>query len=734
MFEFLRTGREGRVIRSSRSARRPQRMTPSVVEALEGRQLLSSFGHIFGAVSSRRVQQPNQQGPPSVGPGAGTAHPQRMTPSVVEALGGRQLPSSFGHVFGAVSNRWVQQPNQQDPPSFGPGAGTITGVTRQIASSGTTSFATGAVQSGGTLGPEISPDVLSGGDSGSGSTQANPNGTAAPGIPVASASVANSNPELVTSFDGLNHYQQRTANGGNQFSLEPPDEGLCVGNGLVLEAVNDVLRVYDTKGNPKTNVIDLNTFFGYHAAINRTTGTYGQFVTDPSCYFDQPTQRWFVDVLTLERYPTTGDFTGKDHIDIAVSQTADPTGTWTIYRLPVQNDGSDGTPNHNIGAALGDYPHLGADQYGIYITTNEYAFSSLSGPEVYHAAQIYAFPKAALASGASDVTVTQFDTVNMVHSSQLGTQSGFTIWPANSPGGTQYASGQGGTEYFLSSNAAEEVNNHNYAASRDLIIWALTNTQSLDTASPALTLTNSIINVNTYSLPPQSAQKPGNFPLGQALNIPGLSTKLFGSRDPYAPEVESKLDSNDTRMQQVVYANGMLWGALDTAVTVNGVNGVNQAGIAWYIINPQVTSTGVSGSINKQGFLGLAGNNLTYPAIAVTSSGQGYMAFTVVGNDYYPSAGYAPINASAGVGAIHIAAVGQGPEDGFTGYKFFGDGTTRPRWGDYGAAVADGNSIWVASEYIGETSTLGQYVADPTINHTRTLLANWDTRITQLTD
>src|SRR6266545_4469862 len=79
---------------------------------------------------------------------------------------------------------------------------------------------------------------------------------------------------------------QRTANGGNQFSLEPPDQGLCAGNGFVMESLNDVLRVYDRSGNALVGVIDLNTFYGYPPAINRTTGQFGPFVTDPSCYFD----------------------------------------------------------------------------------------------------------------------------------------------------------------------------------------------------------------------------------------------------------------------------------------------------------------------------------------------------------------------------------------------------------------------------------------------------------------
>jgi len=46
---------------------------------------------------------------------------------------------------------------------------------------------------------------------------------------------AKSNPEIITSFDGLNFFNQRFANNGNQFSVEPPDQALCAGNGFVLE-------------------------------------------------------------------------------------------------------------------------------------------------------------------------------------------------------------------------------------------------------------------------------------------------------------------------------------------------------------------------------------------------------------------------------------------------------------------------------------------------------------------
>ncbi len=607
--------------------------------------------------------------------------------------------------------------------------------TRQIPSAGTTSFTPTSL--GGAEGPQW-PEFAGAMDSGPGpapyngaifnrsNSQGNSHGASTNG-----GKKAKSNPELNLSFDGLNFRQQRFANGGNQFSVEPPDQGLCAGNGFVMESVNDVLNVYDTSGHSLLGVTDLNTFYGYPAAINRTTGVRGPIVTDPSCYYDSDTQRWFQVVLTLDTFPN-GAFTGANHIDIAVSRTSNPTGLWTIYRVPAQDDGTAGTPNHGCSsgpgsdkatkphACLGDYPHIGADAHGFYVTTNEYSFF---GPE-FKSAQLYAFSKSALASGASSVSVTQFDTTGAVRGNP-----GFTVWPATTPGGA-YATDLGGTEYFLSSDAAGEANGT--GSSTDLIVWALTNTQSLNTASPALKLSNSVLTVNQYGIPPQSDQKAGDFPLGQCLNNTACATFLLGAPDPFAPEVESHLDSNDSRMQQVVYANGKLWGALDTALTLNGVN---KAGIEWFIVKPSVSSAGVAGTVAKQGYLGLANNNVTYPAISVTPSGRGVMAFTLVGADYYASAAYAAIDAKIGVGDIHVIKAGLGPDDGFTSYKAYVGDPPRTRWGDYGGAVAVGNSIWIASEYIGQTCTLAQYESSPfgSCGGTRATLGNWDTRISKLT-
>jgi len=598
---------------------------------------------------------------------------------------------------------------------------------------------------------------------------------------VKGAQKAKSNPTLKNSFEGLNLYQQRYARSGNQFTVEPPDQGLCVGNGFEVEAVNDVFNVFDASGNSvlpdntSTNIVsgfprnvnhavDLNSFYGYAPAINRTTGVRAQFVTDPSCLYDAATQRFFLVVLTLESTPG-GAFTHVNHLDIAVSQTANPAGTWNIYRVDVTNDGTNPGGVNNACPCLGDYPHIGADANGFYVTTNAYPWAGNG----FDGAQIYAFSKAQLAAGATSVNMVHLDTFGRVAAaSDAGsTQPGFTVWPAQSPGTGSFEAGAGGTEYFLSSNAADEAT-HPVAGtgggyvSNQLVVWSLTNTSSLNSATPTLSLNNRILPVGTYALPPKQ-QQPGSgtapdltVPQGQCINDTttvlfngqaGCWRLLFGGQ-PAHNEVVSRPDSNDTRMQQVTFANGKLWGSLDTALNPGG--GAQRAGVAWYIVKPDTSSGVLHATVAMQGYLGAAGVDFTYPAIGVTASGRGVMAFTATGDSLNPSAAYAPIDALVGVGAWNVIAEGAAPDDGFTSYKAQVGNPPRTRWGDYGAAAVDGNSIWIASEYVAQACDYidwgGPFFAGGTGDNLlgtcggtshgpgkRTALGNWSTRISKLT-
>ena len=594
------------------------------------------------------------------------------------------------------------------------------------------------------------------------------------GASVGSANKAKSNPTVSTSFEGLNFYDQRYARGGNQFSVEPPDQGMCANSSYELEVVNDVLNVYNTSGqsalpdNTSTNIVsgfprnvdhavDLNSFLGYAPAIDRTTGVRGPFVTDPSCIYDAATQRWFVIALTLETFPN-GAFTHVNHLDLAVSKTADPTGGWNIYRVDVTNDGGPNPDPSNACPCLGDYPHIGADANGIYVTTNSYPWNGNG----FDGAQIYAFSKAQLAAGLSTVTMQHIDTWGAVNvpSDAGSTQPGFTVWPAQSPGTDSFQTANAGTEYFMSSNAADEATHPvagsggNYTSSQ-IVVWALTKTSSLN-GVPALNLTNKVLSTEQYAIPPKQHQ-PGSgsapttaTPQGYCINDvvtllfngqAGCWRLLFGA-EPAHNEVVSTPDSNDTRMQQVDYANGKLWGSLDTAINPDG--GAQRAGVAYFILNPD------SGKVVLQGYLGAAGHDFTYPAIGVTPSGRGVMAFTDTGDTTYPSAAYAPIDAKVGLGPWTDVALGEATDDGFTSYKAQVGSPPRTRWGDFGAASVVGNSIWIASEYIahacGYTTWGGPFFAGGSGDNllgtcagtaggvgTRAALGNWSTRLSKLT-
>jgi hypothetical protein len=566
-------------------------------------------------------------------------------------------------------------------------------------------------------------DADSGGgddDQDSGTNRTLPGAKTGKGKPVSANAKPKSNPILNMSFEGLNLNNQRFANNGNQFSVEPPDQGLCVGNGYIIEAVNDVLRVWRTDGTAATGVVDLNTFYGYPAAVLRTATPlrFGPSITDPSCIYDAVLGRFIVVVLTLDRAnPLTQSLSGRTHLDIAVSDTGNPTGTWTLYTLPVQNNGTEGTPNHHCtnGFCLGDYPHIGSDANGIYLTTNEFAVSGGG----FFGAQMYGIGHNLLTGGVGSVVL-----FNTLGAGPDG--AGFTVWPAQSPG-SQFDTDAGGTEFFMSSRAVFSDD----GTSTSILVWEMTNTSSLNTATPSVSISLAPITVDTYAVPPKAKQKQGNFPLSQCIAdltvygppINGTCNVRIAGTSSHNNTSFGVLDSNDSRMQQVFYANGKLWGALDTAVNVGGQD---RAGIAYYVINPN------SLNLVLQGQAGIANTDLTYPAVAVTDSGRGVIAFTLTGDNNFPSAAYAGLDAKVGMGDVQVAAAGAGSWDGFTQYRVAFN-SPRSRWGDYGAAAVDGNSIWIASEYVAQTCTYSAYLADPTCGATRAPLGNWSTRISKLT-
>ncbi len=513
-----------------------------------------------------------------------------------------------------------------------------------------------------------------------------------------------------TGFNGLSHADshadQRLAGtgkyAGTQFSLEPPDQGLCVGNGFVVEPINDAFAVYSEGGTKLTATTALNQFYNRSPAVIRSTpAVLGDFLSDPKCYWDPVGHRFIQTILEMDAPgpSNTFPFFQRNHVLIAVSQTSNPTGTWNLYSMDTSNDGKFGTPTHAVCPCLPDQPLLGANRDGVFIDVNEFENNAQA---FFNGGQIYALGRAALESGASSLVLDHLD---------IGTvptgDANLPFWGSLQPA-VSVTPPRSGTE-MLMTGGPEDVFQNNAPLDDRIAAWSLTGTRSLGSSHPSLQLSHVVLTSEPYGLPINfgATQKVGPTPLRDLLNAPPIN----------ANEVFETINANDSRMNQVVQVGGVLYGGVNTLVT--SASAPPRVGIAYFVVGAVGISNGILAQIINQGYVAVNGENVLFPSIGVNRAGVGAMAFTLSGPDFFPSAAYVRFAAGRAVGPIHITGPGALPEDGFSGYKVEGSPTPGvARWGDYSAAVFGDGAIWMGNEFIPNTP--------------RTLLANWGTFLSRL--
>jgi hypothetical protein len=272
--------------------------------------------------------------------------------------------------------------------------------------------------------------------------------------------------------------------------------------------------------------------------------------------------------------------------------------------------------------------------------------------------------------------------------------------PATSPAAA-YEDAQNGTEYLLSGRDTLPDGSLRPGQVNEITAWSLTNTASLATAHPAPQLQALDVTTEVYGQPIPMRQRAGRRPLGQNVHI-----------DEPLPRVEG----NDERMNQVVFADGLLWSGVNSVIAGEGAL---RTGIAWFAVEPSLSGGLLDARVAHQGYVAVEDANVAYPSIGVNTDGRGAMVFSLMGVRHYPSVAYTTIGAGR-TGKVHIAAAGSLPEDGFTCYEKFNFGQpTQCRWGDYSAAFAVPNGrIYLAGEYVPPRP--------------RTAFANWGTFLGRL--
>ncbi|HLI24366.1 MAG TPA: hypothetical protein VKU91_05395, partial [Acidimicrobiales bacterium] len=432
-------------------------------------------------------------------------------------------------------------------------------------------------------------------------------------------------------FVGLTGAEQAAANGG--LDLEPPDQGLCAGDGYVTEFVNNALTVYNRAGSQALPVIPSYELFKQPSTA---------FFSDPRCYFDAATGHWFLSEFIVGTVGSSGTVTSPSVQFLAVSDTSDPLGTYHVWGWDTTDQTTAGCP------CFGDYDELGADDNGIYITTDEF---SITGP-AYNGVIVYALSKELIETySSSGIPPTVFG-YRVTHD-YFGQP--YILAPTTTPAGARFAPG---TEYFVESNGNALSDDH-------LAVYALHDTSELAAPSPP-SLYRTEVTSEPYAFPPDANQKPGPRPLGRAVQDP-----------------EGMLQADFDSVMETTYVNGHIYGELDTATT----SGYDAA--AWFQLTPVLSGSTLTASVYRQGYVAAAHANLIYPYTALSSKGTGYLLFSLSGPDNYPSAAYITYASSGPSGPVRIAGAGAEPEDGFTCYAaFVGPNYGGCRWGDYSMGAA----------------------------------------------
>ncbi|MBO0728326.1 MAG: hypothetical protein J2P57_03645 [Acidimicrobiaceae bacterium] len=459
-------------------------------------------------------------------------------------------------------------------------------------------------------------------------------------------------------FAGLNGVQQATANNG--LDLEPPDQGLCAGAGFIGEFINNAFTVYTSGGFQLLPVIPSPKIFKQPSTA---------FFSDPRCYYDAPTGRWFLQEFIVGTVKA-GKATSPSLQFLAVSDTKDPTGRYHIWAWNTTDASTAGCP------CFGDYDNLGADNNGIYVTTDEF---SIAGP-AYNGVVLYAVSKETIETFPnSGIAPTVFG--YRVRSDFFGQP--FVLAPTSTPQGAKFAPN---TEYFMETNGDALADNH-------VVVYALHDTSVL--ASPPSgappTLFRTVVKTEPYAQPPDAVQRPGFRPLGASV------------QDPEGP-IQADFDA----MMETTSVNGHLYGQFDTA-TASG----NDA-VAWLQLTPTLSGSTLTAKVAHQGYVKPAHASTLYPYTALDENGKGYLLFSLSGKNNYPSAAYVAFGPKGPTGPVHVAAAGAGPEDSFTCYAaFVGPNFGGCRWGDYSMGVASNGRVYMSTEIVPSSS--------------RDTLTNWGT-------
>jgi hypothetical protein len=564
---------------------------------------------------------------------------------------------------------------------------------------------------------------------------------------------------------GINAVDNPAAQNPHIGDIEPPDQGLCAGNGSVVETNNvGEILIFNKALKRVSPVISLDTVMGL-------TKRHWSSGGDPSCLWDPANGgHWFFTQIVSaspesKGGPFAGCFVAKANTcleGISVTTGASPFGPYNTYFLNANyNPKEPGTP-----FLLNDFAKISATRDAFLLFYDEAPLRGNGlGGGLFNGAQEFAFNKTALEKGLPVAKVTVARENMGLLKTPNGTcfsdskffLPGVACWlgviPAVPPNG-QFDNSHGGSGFMLTTV------DFYFLGGNQLAVFDWTGLKNLNSAGcsacSGIRFGGQLFSGVQHYYDPSSLgaptptpflapQKAGPIPLGDECGKAGLSTVA------HCPE--GPITTNGDNITQAAQGNGQLWAGANTEIvqTYAASNTPEtHAGAAYWVVGTRSFDQTGRFSLTSQSYISAMHEDLEFPAFAAgASNGRAIVSFTLNGNGgtagadnggFFPSSAFGRVTSTSGgllQSTVNIADLGQSPQDGFTEYLNYPSATPafRPRWGDYGAAVLMGGRYYFASEYIQSpncappqfTLTVG------TCGGTRNGFANWGTSVNFVT-
>jgi hypothetical protein len=459
----------------------------------------------------------------------------------------------------------------------------------------------------------------------------------------ASSSITSPNPS-----NNFIHVQKQIAGtpgtNPNPCRCSPPDQGLGASDKFVVQMVNLAGTIYSTSGSVRKATFSLSDFW----FLPVRGGPIGIGMSDPEVVYDAIAGHWYASII---------DTFDVNRVNFAVSATADPTGTWFIYRV-IANRGPAGECLTTCQHTLPDQPYIGYSDDKFLITANDFVIEFNTGTGPFIGVQVWILNKAEMIAGNRFIDLVTNDASSTLTTPTPVTSgnANFAIRPAQHLSSTPVA--------YMAENCETTV---------AVLIVGFCASSTTTTG------------INVYAI---TGTPPG--PVAVTVNTVATSAPGFppNADQPGHPADANDLNTGDNRIQSVVWQNNLLWTALNSDCTVTGDTTDRSC------IRLDQISTATAGSpLLLQNFdLGIKGAYVFYGAVSLDSNNNLVMVYGESSLSIYPSLEVTGELATASAGSLGSAqtiAAGSALE-------------LSTRYGDYFWAATQPktpNTFWVSGEF-----------------------------------